>query len=112
MLRRLLARYGYAALCAVTAEEALQAMRDLPIRVAILDYNLPDHDGMWLLDQIRADPILAAHVRVIFLSATFEHDIARRALERGAMEWLVKGVHGNTHVVGAVQRAYALPPAV
>jgi len=111
ILRRLLARFGYEARCVETADEALKALREQPIRVAVLDYNLPDHDGLWLLDQIRADPTLR-FVRVIILSATFEHDLGRRALERGAMEWLVKGVHGTSHIVAAVQRAFALPPAV
>lgn len=53
VLLRLLRRFGYDVRCAATAAAALDALKEFPIRLAIVDYNLPDHDGMWLLREIR-----------------------------------------------------------
>jgi CheY-like chemotaxis protein len=109
VLLRLLKRFGYDVCCATTAAEALEALKRLPIRLAILDYNLPDHDGVWLLGQINGDEGLSA-VRVFFLSATFDPAVARRAFEDGAAEWLVKGVHSVSRIVETVERLYRPTP--
>ena len=105
MLVRALKRFGYDARSARSAGLALEALKQLPIRVAIIDYNLPDRDGLWLVAQMNADESLAG-VRTVFLSGTFENDVARRAFAAGAADWLVKGVHSVNHVVETVQRLH------
>src|SRR5688572_6845912 len=105
VMARLLKRVGLHVRCAATATEAIDALKAAPIRVAILDFNLPDHDGLWLLERMNDDPDLAA-VRAVFLSGTFEHETAQRAMGLGAAEWFVKGVHSVSRVVETVERLH------
>ena len=105
MLARFLTRVGFEVRCADTAAAALDVVKSAPIRVAVLDFNLPDHDGLWLLRQLNDDPDLG-EVRAIFLSASFERDVARRAIDLGAHEWLIKGVHSVSRVVETVERLH------
>ena len=58
MLRRMLKLSGFNVVVAPTAKEALIALSELPVRVAVIDYNLPDHDGVWLLEHMNDDPPL------------------------------------------------------
>ena len=105
IMARLLKRVGFDVRCAATAAEAIDAMKGAPIRVAVLDFNLPDHDGIWLLRRMNDDPDLA-DVRAVFVSGTFELEIARQAIELGAHEWFVKGVHSVSRVVETVERLH------
>jgi PleD family two-component response regulator len=84
-------------------------LKEFPIRLAIVDYNLPDHDGIWLLRQTSGDESLSA-VRTFILSATFEVDVARRAFAEGAADWLVKGVHSVSRIIETVERLYRPTP--
>ena len=103
LMARLLKRVGFDVRCADTA--ALDIVKSAPIRVAVLDFNLPDHDGLWLLRQMNDDPDLA-DVRAIFVSGTFKQEIARQAIELGAHDWFVKGVHSVSRVVETVERLH------
>ena len=105
LLARFLKRVGFDVRCAATAVEALGVLKTAPVRVALLDFNLPDHDGLWLLRRIHDDPDLA-EVRTIFVSGTFEHEPARQALALGAHDWFVKGVHSVSRVVETVERLH------
>jgi two-component system, NtrC family, nitrogen regulation response regulator NtrX len=105
IMARFLKRLGFEVRCAATAGEALDAMKGAPIRVAVLDYNLPDHDGLWLLRQMNDDPDLA-EVRAIFVSGTFTHETARQAIDLGAAEWFIKGVHSVSRVMETVERLH------
>ena len=105
MLARFLKRFGFDVRCAANAVDALAVMKSEPIRVAVVDYHLTDHDGLWLLRQMSDEPDLARVSTVIF-SGAIEHDVARHALAYGAKEWLVKGVHSPSRVVEAVQRLH------
>ncbi|WP_127475403.1 response regulator transcription factor [Microbacterium sulfonylureivorans] len=70
-------------------QELLRAIRETPVDVALLDIRMPDGDGLWLTEQIAADPSLAA-VRVVIVT-TFELDeYVSRAILAGASGFLVK----------------------
>ena len=60
-----------------SAAEALAALRKRPYQGVVVELDLPDQDGMVLLQQIRADPALAAIPAVLY---------SERALEAEAME--------------------------
>ena len=109
MMGRLISRFGYDVKSAANAAGALEVMRASPIRVAVLDYNLPDHDGLWLLRQMNDDSDLAG-VRAVFLSGAFEHDVAREAFALGAADWFVKGVHSFSRIMETVGRLHGPPP--
>jgi CheY-like chemotaxis protein len=105
MLARLLRRQGYVVRTAACAAAALALAGEQAPRLFILDQDMPGMCGTELLRAIRSDPALDDS-RVIFYSGTFEHTLAKIAMELGAMEWLVKGVHSPKHMLAAVARAY------
>src|SRR5688572_22584339 len=105
LLARFLKRIGFDVRCAATSIEALGVLKTEPVRVAVLDFALPDHDGLWLLQRIHDNPDLA-EVRTIFVSGTFEQETARQAIDLGAREWFVKGVHNISRVVETVERLH------
>ena len=45
---------GFHVMTARGAVEALALMRDRPAQVAFCDIVMPGHDGVWLIDQLRA----------------------------------------------------------
>jgi CheY-like chemotaxis protein len=45
---------GYAVKAAGNADEALQLMESTPVDAAVCDIRMPGHDGVWLIDQLRA----------------------------------------------------------
>jgi DNA-binding response OmpR family regulator len=73
LLRDILTAEGYVVDAAPTAEGALQLIRENIYDTALLDFNLPDMDGVMLHRQIRQmDAELAA--RAIFMSGLLQSD--------------------------------------
>lgn len=73
LLRDVLTAEGYAVDAAPTAEGALKLIRENIYDAALLDFNLPDLDGVMLHRQIRQmDAELAA--RAIFMSGLLQSD--------------------------------------
>lgn len=73
LLRDVLTAEGYIVDAAPTAEEALRLIRENIYDTALLDFNLPDLDGVMLHRQIRQmDGELAA--RAIFMSGLLQSD--------------------------------------
>lgn len=73
LLRDVLVADGYVVDAAPDAEAALRLIRENIYDVALLDFNLPDMDGVMLHHQIRQmDPELAAGT--IFMSGLLQSD--------------------------------------
>ena len=75
-------------LVAGSASEALELAKELLPNAVVLDVGLPDHSGLWVLDQLKRD-IRTRHIPVHVISAT---DNAQTALSLGAIGYLVKPV--------------------
>lgn len=72
---------------AATAGEALRHLHQGALDLIVLDLNLPDHNGFWLLQEIRRfSPMLP----VLILSIQPEEHMAARALKAGANGFLNK----------------------
>jgi len=81
-------------------EEALEALQDPQINVAILDINLPNDNSFALLEKIvNSYP----HIKVLMLSIYPEEQFAMRALRLGAMGYLNKEADPK-EVVRAIKR--------
>jgi len=89
VLRRLLARAGYAVTCAGGGEEALALLRELRPDLMILDWMMPGLDGLGVLRRLRADPATAA-VPVMVYTASDEPQVARDAAAMGALDCVAK----------------------
>ena len=72
-----------------SAKAALQIMQQYRIDVVVTDISMPDMDGIALCQAVReAWPLC----RVIFLSGYQSFDYARRAVELGVYQYLVKPI--------------------
>lgn len=91
-MRRLLVQLGFEVLEAADGAEALEAFRNGTIvDIALVDWNMPELDGLGLVKAMRGD-LRDADTPVMMV--TSESDPARmaRALMSGADEYLVKPV--------------------
>lgn len=72
-----------------TGEDALDAMRNAPSDIAILDLNLPGMDGLQCFEKLKEGwPDIA----VIILTGFGTLEAARRAIQLGVVEFLTKPV--------------------
>jgi DNA-binding response OmpR family regulator len=79
-----------------TVERGLDALSRLHEKIPdliLLDISLPDMNGIDLLDQIRS---LAPETAVIMMTASEETQTVSRALELGALGYLVKPMDAKT----------------
>ena len=99
-IRDVLAKAGYVPVVTGNPEEVLRLVADEAPHLALLDLVLPGTDGIALMQQIldRAD------VPVIFLSAYGRDEIVAKALERGAVDYMVKPF-SPTELVARVKAA-------
>jgi CheY-like chemotaxis protein len=90
-LSRLLRREGYSTLQAATGKEALHVLEEQPQPpdLVLLDVNMPDLDGLQLLEMLHDNPHWRA-LPVIMLTAQADTHTIRRAEQLGAKEFLVK----------------------
>ncbi|MCE1253185.1 MAG: response regulator, partial [Anaerolineae bacterium] len=59
--------------------------------LVILDFNMPDRDGLSLLKDIRAVPDLR-QIPIIMLTASANPDIVSKAIQLGVTDFLAKPV--------------------
>jgi CheY-like chemotaxis protein len=85
--------YGAVVAAASNALDALQLIHDGPLDIVLSDIAMPDHDGYWLVRELResSDPQLR-EVPVIATTAYGSEHPRRRALRAGFSEHLPKPV--------------------
>jgi two-component system, NarL family, nitrate/nitrite response regulator NarL len=72
---------------AVDGREALERIRELTPRVAVIDMRLPELDGLQVLNAVTRD---ALPTRVLFLSASGDPELVYRAVQGGAAGYFRK----------------------
>ncbi|MEU9480474.1 response regulator transcription factor [Streptomyces sp. NPDC048191] len=85
---------------AATGREALEAIRAENPAVAVVDYRLPDLDGIAVVHAVHRDDL---PTRVLILSATTESSVVFRAIQEGAAGYLAKESR-RAEIVDAVLR--------
>ncbi len=98
---RALSTQGFAAQSAADATAALEFLGSNPTALVITDINMPGHDGVWLLHQLREQYPDAA---VIMMTAFAQLDTAIECLRNGASDYLTKPVR-LANLFGSVRRA-------
>ncbi len=83
---------GYDTRTASSAAEALRALDARPVALVITDLKMPDHDGLWLLEELRRHHPETA---VIIMTGYGQVDTAVQALQFGASDYLTKPVRVN-----------------
>jgi DNA-binding NarL/FixJ family response regulator len=84
---------------AATGRQALQAVIDDSLDIAILDLSMPDGDGLWVAAQVRKAGL---RTRVMILTMSDEDENVLAALRAGAHGYAVKGA-GPNEIVAAVR---------
>ena len=90
ILGRQLRQMGFDVLEAGNGREGLDQLRQQgKPEVALVDWNMPEMDGLAFVRAVRADP---AYVDLRLMMVTTENDLARvsAALEAGANEYVMK----------------------
>ncbi len=82
-----LTRAGHRVTCAATLAEARSACAATRPRLVLLDLQLPDGDGLELLDELRQS---GSESRVIVITANGSINRAVQAMRAGAFDFLVK----------------------
>jgi two-component system, OmpR family, alkaline phosphatase synthesis response regulator PhoP len=77
---------GYRVVSAGTGAEALQKLEQTPVRLVVLDLNLPDMDGLDVCRQIRA----RSRVPIVMLTARDEEPDRLAGLGAGADDYIGK----------------------
>ena len=88
-LKSFLESKGYAVLLAENCGDAEKVFRTTPVDLVVLDYSLPDGDGVDLLARLRE---VDGFVPVVMLTAHGSIELAVRAIQRGMDHFLVKPV--------------------
>lgn len=87
LVHRLLGQTDYCRLTdAHTATDARELIEQRRFDCALLDYHLPDAEGMDMLDQF-----VSRGIPVVMFTGSGSEDIAVEAMKRGAQDYLVKG---------------------
>ncbi|NKN32534.1 diguanylate cyclase [Marichromatium bheemlicum] len=104
---RLIARileHTYTLTIATNGEDALRLAAERP-ELILLDYHLPDLDGLEVCRQLQAEPDTAA-IPVIYVTANQDTRLEAEALSAGAVDFVVKPYSAavlrariNTHVL-------------
>ena len=84
-----------------TGREGLELIRELEPNVAVLDYQMPDLDGLDVVHAIVRDGL---PTRALILSALADSAVVFRALEEGAQGYISKESR-RAEIVDAVLRA-------
>ena len=90
LLATRLANEGYAFITAADGEEALKKLRSAVPDLVLLDIHMPKKDGFDVLQEMRADPLIA-HIPVIVVTATrIAPQDVRLGLGLGADDYITK----------------------
>lgn len=103
VLSAVLREEGYTVRQAPGAQAALQMLRGDDLPLLLCDVKMPEHDGIWLLDQVmQRHP----HAAVVMLTGYGDTESAVECLKRGAADYLLKPPR-VTELVRAVERAWS-----
>src|SRR4051794_10208498 len=107
-LLRLLRAYGYPADAVSSGEEALGFLTTHAPRLVVLDYGMPDMDGLTAFREMRKDTRLA-QVRVIMFSA-LDGPVREAALREGVDAFVAKESLDLDLLRQEIQRLVGPPP--
>lgn len=105
ILGQMLADLGYEVSEARHGREALIHLQANPgTALALVDWNMPEMNGLELVQAVHADPVLAG-VRLIMVTTETEMSQMARAIEAGAHEYVMKpftkaAIEGKLQLLG------------
>lgn len=104
---RRLAKMGYAPIAADSAQMGLEIIHTSPPDLVLLDYMMPDKDGLAVLRELRADSRYAI-LPIIMLTARTDPETVVAVLDAGASDYISKPINFTvlqTRIEAQLQRA-------
>jgi CheY-like chemotaxis protein len=92
---------GYSVITASDGAEGLERARTEQPDIVILDVMMPKMNGLMVLQTLRANPE-TEHTPVVVLSNYMEPPLIQRALQLGAIEYVVKSQARPEQLVDAI----------
>ena len=90
MIGRMMRELGFEVIEAEHGVEALQKLEEHPsLDLMLSDWNMPQMDGLTLVQSVRADPRFS-QMRIVMVTTETEMGHVIRALEAGADEYIMK----------------------
>ncbi len=87
MLEEFLNGKGYQASVALSGQEGLEKLEKEKPQIVLLDIKMPHMDGIETLKKIRE---VNKEVGVVMITAVKENEVARKCIELGAYDYIVK----------------------
>jgi CheY-like chemotaxis protein len=91
LLALMLEPEGFAVHFAASGSEALRKLSVAPVSIILMDFNLPDMNGIEVIKRLKDEPLLAA-IPVIMITGSSERDIVLNSRRNGAVDFVVKPV--------------------
>lgn len=85
-LKELLRMQGHSADCTCSASEAIQMAAAAHYDFIMVDYKMPENDGIWFMKNAK----LAKHTKVLLMTAFVSKDIIKQMFSLGACGYLIK----------------------
>jgi DNA-binding response OmpR family regulator len=85
-IRSVLADRGLDVDCASGADEAASLAREKPYDFILVDYRMPNHDGLWFMEHAR----FARSTRVLLMTACVNRGVIDRMFALGACGYIIK----------------------
>ncbi|HCV05225.1 MAG TPA: response regulator [Pseudoalteromonas sp.] len=96
LTRKLLSRYPYKSSTAQTGREAYASLTHNHFDLVLMDINLPDSNGIYIIDKILSGNGPNKNTPFIILSGNKQKSIVEQAVQRGAKGYVVKPLHKST----------------
>jgi CheY-like chemotaxis protein len=110
MLARLMRRFQHEAECVYGGEPALERLAHSPLPgLVILDYMMPDLDGIEVLRQVRRRP-QTSELPIVIYSAVQDDAFQKYAMNMGATEYWTKASTDFSTLQASVERLLSPPP--
>lgn len=95
ILRAYLTKWGFEVTEAVNGADALAQLKQMPrADLVLVDWNMPEMDGMSFLRAVRADPGYDT-LPLMMVTTNSELDHVSQALDAGANEYIMKPFTGD-----------------
>jgi len=99
---------GHEVQVAFNGEEGLQKLHEMKIKptLILMDVMMPKVNGLQLLERIKQDPE-TKNIPVVMLTNVSDEENVQKALDLGAVTYLVKSQYTPKEVVGKVKEIIA-----
>ena len=102
-LTRLLEQYGLDVLCAADGQAGVAMARQYLPDLIILDFQMPEMNGLEACQHIKADP-QTANLPVILLTAHGSLDIMKTGLDQGVVDFIPKDAFSDVVLIETLRQ--------